>query len=57
MYSPADVIADDVIRDEVLRLPPRRQVVVVTNDREIVKDVKAKGANTMSSDQLLALLR
>ena len=57
VYSPDDVIADDVIRDEVRRLPSTRQVVVVTNDREIVVDVRAMGANTMSSDQLLALLR
>ena len=57
VYSPADVIADDVIRDEVGRLPPTRQVVVVTNDQEIVRDVRAKGANTLSSDQLLALIR
>jgi predicted RNA-binding protein with PIN domain len=57
MYSPDDVIADDVIRDEVDRLPSTRQVVVVTNDREIVRDVKSMGANTISSDQLLALIR
>jgi predicted RNA-binding protein with PIN domain len=57
VYSPADVIADDVIRDEVRRLPATRQVVVVTNDREIVHDVRAMGANTMSSDQLLTLMR
>jgi predicted RNA-binding protein with PIN domain len=55
VYSPADVIADDVIRDEVRRLPPSRPVVVVTNDREIVGDVRAMGANTMASDQLVAL--
>ncbi len=57
VYSPAEVIADDVIRDEVGRLPPTRQVVVVTNDQEIIRDVRANGANTMSSDQLLALIR
>ncbi len=57
VYSPAGVIADDVIRDEVRRLPVTRQVVVVTNDREIVDDVKAMGANTMASEQLLALVR
>jgi predicted RNA-binding protein with PIN domain len=56
MYSPDGVIADDVIRDEVERLPSTRQVVVVTNDREIVRDVKAMGANTVSSQQLLALI-
>ena len=30
VYSPSGVIADDVIRDEVDRLPPTRAVVVVT---------------------------
>lgn len=57
VYSPADVLADDVIRDEVRRLPATRQVVVVTNDREIVGDVRAMGANTMSSEQLVGLFR
>jgi predicted RNA-binding protein with PIN domain len=57
VYSPADVIADDVIRDEVRRLPATRQVVVVTNDQEIVRDVRGMGANTMTSDQLIAALR
>ena len=57
VYSPADITADDVIRDEVRRLPATRPVVVVTNDQEIVRDVRAMGANTMSSDQLLALIR
>ena len=57
VFSPDDVIADDVIRDEVRRLPATRQVVVVTNDQQIVRDVRAMGANTISSDQLLALMR
>ena len=53
----AVVFADDVIRDEVRRLPATRQVVVVTNDQQIVRDVRAMGANTVTSDQLLALMR
>ena len=57
MFSPDEVIADDVIRDEVRRLPQTRPVVVVTNDQQIVRDVRAMGANTLSSDQLLALMR
>lgn len=57
MYSPAGVIADDVIRDEVRRLPVTRSVVVVTNDQEIVRDVRAMGANTMTSGQLVTLMR
>ena len=57
VFSPEGVIADDLIRDEVRRLPPTRQVVVVTNDREIVTDTRALGANTLSSDQLIDLMR
>lgn len=57
VYSPEGVTADDVIRDEVRRLPGTRHVVVVTNDREIVTDVRAMGANLMSSDQLIAAMR
>jgi rRNA-processing protein FCF1 len=57
VYSPAEVIADDVIRDEVQRLPTSRQVVVVTNDQEIIRDVRASGANTIASDQFAALFR
>lgn len=55
MYSPADVTADDVIRDEVARLPVTRPVVVITNDKEILRDVRANGANLMSSNQLIDL--
>jgi predicted RNA-binding protein with PIN domain len=57
VFSPDDVIADDVIRDEVRRLPVTRAVVVVTNDQQIVRDVRGMGANTVSSDQMIALMR
>jgi hypothetical protein len=56
VYSPEGVIADDVIRDEVRRLPTNRAVVVVTNDAEIVRDVRADGANVVPSNSLLAIL-
>ncbi len=55
-YSPEGVTADDVIRDEVRRLAPSRAVVVVTNDAEIVTDVRARGANVVPSNALLAAL-
>ncbi len=55
-YSPEGVIADDVIRDEVRRLPAGRAVVVVTNDAEIIADVRQLGANTLPSNALLAAL-
>jgi predicted RNA-binding protein with PIN domain len=56
VWSPEGVIADDVIRDEVRRLPSARGVVVVTNDAEIITDVKALGANVVPSNALLAVL-
>jgi hypothetical protein len=56
VYSPEGVIADDVIRNEVKRLPKNRAVVVVTNDAEIVRDVRADGANVVPSNALLAIL-
>ena len=49
VYSPEGVTADDVIRDEVRRIPPHRSVVVVTDDREIQRDVRIDGANIVSS--------
>ncbi len=36
MFSPPGVIADDVIRSEIERLPADRHIVVVTNDAEVV---------------------
>ena len=56
VWSPEGVIADDVIRDEVRRLPAARTVAVVTNDAEIVADVKALGANVVPSNALIAVL-
>jgi predicted RNA-binding protein with PIN domain len=56
-YSPAEVLADDVLRAEVRTLDPARSVVVVTNDQAVVRDVKALGANVVSSDAFLALAR
>lgn len=56
MFSPAGITADDVIRAEVDRLPPDRAIVVVTNDREIVDDVRRVGANVVPSNAFLAVL-
>jgi predicted RNA-binding protein with PIN domain len=57
VFSPEGVTADDVIRAEVTRLPATRHVVVVTNDAEIIRDVRAAGANTVSSGRFLAISR
>jgi hypothetical protein len=52
-YSRAGVKADDVIREEIAGLDPGRSVAVVTNDREVRRDVLAEGANVISSDALV----
>jgi predicted RNA-binding protein with PIN domain len=57
VYSPAGISADDVLRAEVAGVDVATPVVVVTNDRAILTDVTAAGANTVSSDDFLTLLR
>jgi len=56
-FSPEGVIADDVLRAEVAAIDPSRPVVVVTNDQAVVNDVRAAGANVVSSDTFLTLAR
>jgi predicted RNA-binding protein with PIN domain len=57
VFSPEGVIADDVIRAEVSRLPAGRAVVVVTDDQEIVDDVRAMGANHVPAARFLDVVR
>ncbi len=54
-FSPEGVIADDVIRREVASLPDDVPVVVVTNDQAVIADVRAMGANPVSSDRWIEL--
>lgn len=56
IFSPAGVIADDVIRDLVDAEPQGRMVVVVTSDLEIVRDVRRAGARTVASEALIGVL-
>ncbi len=56
-YSPAGVLADDVLREEVDRLDVERAVIVVTNDQAVVTDVRAAGASVVSSDQFIQVAR
>ena len=56
-FTPTGVSADDEIRGLVRELPADQAIVVVTNDREIVSGVRAAGANVVSSEQLLAVIR
>ena len=56
-YSLPGVSADDVLRAEVASASRMQPIVVVTNDRAIVTDVVALGANHVSSDAFLTLAR
>ena len=57
LFSPRDVLADDVIRDLVAAEPPGRPVAVVTSDQEIVRDVvRRPGVRAIGSRALLRLL-
>ena len=56
-FSPEGVIADDVLRAEVAALDLDRHVVVVTNDQAVATDVRAAGANVLSSEAFLAVAR
>lgn len=57
VFSSEGSTADDRIRAEVAGLDADRPVVVVTNDAEIVRDMRALGADVVSSDNFLACTR
>ena len=56
LYSPEGVDADDVIRDEMARIPTARAVIVVTDDRAIRDDARKLGANLIDSSVFAELL-
>jgi predicted RNA-binding protein with PIN domain len=53
VFSPADVIADDVIRQLVAAEPRGRVVVVVTDDRALAQDLTRSGARVLPTSALL----
>lgn len=55
-FTAEGIPADDVVRDLVDDFPRQRPVVVVSSDREVVDGARARGANTVSSRQFLAVL-
>ena len=55
-FSPLGIEADDVLLDLVDAMPLGRPVVVVSNDRRVQSGARRRGANVLSSDQLLVLL-
>jgi predicted RNA-binding protein with PIN domain len=56
LFSAADEIADDLIRRLVTAEPPGRPVVVVTNDRQVIRDTARDGAWSVPSQVLLGRL-
>lgn len=56
-FSTPGVDADEVIIGLVEDHPPDRAVVVATNDRRVQDEVRRRGANVITTPQLLGLLR
>ena len=56
LFSPAGVIADDVIVDLVAAEPSGRVVVVVTSDRDVIRRVRRHGAKTAAAAVFLGLV-
>lgn len=56
-FSPSHIEADDKIIGFVDELSASRPVVVATNDRRVRDAVAARGANVLSVEQLVAVLR
>jgi predicted RNA-binding protein with PIN domain len=56
-FSPPGVEADDVVLDLVAQLPAHRPVIVASNDRRVQQGARRAGANVLTTDQLLAVLR
>jgi predicted RNA-binding protein with PIN domain len=55
VFSPPGVIADDVLRDLVAAEPQGRTVLVVSDDQEISRDIRAAGARSISAAALIEL--
>ena len=56
VFSPVGVIADDVIRDLVAAEPVGRVVLVVSDDQEVVRDVRRDGARPVTVSALAGLV-
>jgi predicted RNA-binding protein with PIN domain len=56
LFSDADVLADDVIRDLVSAEPPGRPMVVATSDRAVAESTRTSGAHSVPSAVLLTRL-
>ncbi|WGL53799.1 NYN domain-containing protein [Nocardioides sp. BP30] len=57
VFSPAGVIADDVIRELVAAEPPGRVVLVVSDDQAVARDIALSGGRPVPTPVLLQALR
>jgi predicted RNA-binding protein with PIN domain len=55
-FSKPGVEADEVLMERVDQLPMNRPVVVATSDRRVQSEVRRRGANVITTPQLLVLL-
>ena len=55
-FSPAGVDADEVILERVDALPVATPVVVATSDRRVADEARRRGANVISTPQILRLI-
>jgi len=55
-FTPPDVEADDELLALIDALPPTRPVIVASSDRRVADGARRRGANSISSQQLLAVL-
>jgi predicted RNA-binding protein with PIN domain len=55
-FSPPDVEADEVLIELAELLPTGRPVTVATSDRRVQDEVRKRGANVITTPQLLGLL-
>ncbi|MDQ2729691.1 MAG: NYN domain-containing protein [Actinomycetota bacterium] len=55
-FSPAGVDADEVIIERVEDIPAATPVVVATSDRRVADEVRGRGANVISTRQVLQLI-
>jgi predicted RNA-binding protein with PIN domain len=56
-FSTPGITADQEIIALVVDSSSNQSMIVVTNDQEIVRGVRTAGANTLTSDQMLAIIR
>jgi predicted RNA-binding protein with PIN domain len=55
-FSPPDVEADEILIELTEELPNGRPITVATSDRRVQDEVRRRGANVISTPQLLGAL-